>query len=102
MFTAARSALSGLFTNYWPFVDYEVQPFWLMGWWATGKLSNKQYKSYLLKCKKSYRGLLQNFEAVVHSENALQLEEYRETVVQILASVRLPFRSMMTRAMDPR
>ncbi|CAE7816616.1 unnamed protein product [Symbiodinium sp. CCMP2592] len=81
------------FTNYWPFVDYEVQPFWLMGWWATGKLSNKQYKSYLLKCKKSYRGLLQNFEAVVHSENALQLEEYRETVVQILASARLPFRS---------
>ncbi|OLP88848.1 hypothetical protein AK812_SmicGene29770 [Symbiodinium microadriaticum] len=71
------------FTNYWPFVDYEVQPFWLMGWWATGKLSNKQYKSYLLKCKKSYRGLLQNFEAVVHSENALQLEEYRETVVQL-------------------
>ena len=81
------------FTNYWPFVDYEVQPFWLMGWWATGKLSNKQYKSYLPKCKKSYRGLLQNFEAVVHSENALQLEEYRETVVQILASVRLPVRS---------
>ena len=21
------------FTDYWPFVDYEVQPFWLMGWW---------------------------------------------------------------------
>ena len=80
------------FTNYWPFLDYEVQPFWLMGWWATGKLSNKQYKGYLLKCKKSYCGLLQNFEAVVQSEKALQLDEYRDSVVRLLAAARLPFR----------
>ena len=80
------------FTNYWPFLDYAVQPFWLMGWWATGKLSNKQYKGYLLKCKKSYRGLLQNFEAVVQSEKALQLDEYRDSVVRLLAAARLPFR----------
>ena len=77
------------FTNYWPFVKYEVQPFWLMGWWATGKLSNKQCKGYLLKCKMSCC----NFEAVVQSENAVQLAEYRHTVVRMLASACLPFRS---------
>ena len=53
-----------------------MQPLWLMGWWATGKLSNKQYKGYLLKCKK-YHGLLQNFEAVVQSKKTLQLDDYR-------------------------
>ena len=40
-----------------------------MGWWATGKLSNNQYKGYLLKCKKSDG---QNFEAVVQSKNVAQ------------------------------
>ena len=86
------------FTNHWPFVDYEVQPQWLMGWWATGKLSNEQYAGYLRKCKRSYRTLLQNFEAVVQAEKALQLSEYREAVVKVLASSRLPFRAQN----DPR
>ena len=81
------------FTNYWPFVDYEVQPFWLMGWWATGKLSNEQYKGYLLKCKKSYRVLVQNYEAVVQAEQAENLDMYRLDVARVLATARLPFRS---------
>ena len=34
-----------------------------MGWRATGKLSSETYKGYLLKCKKSSRNLLQNFES---------------------------------------
>ena len=81
------------FTNYWPFADYDVQPHWLMGWWATGKLANAQYRGYLLKCKKSFRALLQNYEAVVQAEQAEGLEEYRVKVVKMLASARLPFRS---------
>ncbi|CAE7541988.1 unnamed protein product [Symbiodinium natans] len=80
------------FTNYWPFVDYEVQPHWLMGWWATGKLTNEQYKGYLRRCKRSYRTLLQNFESVVQAEKAAQLTEYREAVAQVLSLARLPFR----------
>ena len=81
------------FTNYWPFADYDVQPHWLMGWWATGKLANAQYRGYLLKCKKSFRALLKNYEAVVQAEQAEGLEEYRVKVVKMLASARLPFRS---------
>ena len=80
------------FTNYWPFLDYEVLPHWLMGWWAMGKLSNKQYKGYLLKCRRSYRTLLQNFEAVLAAEKAMHLVDYREAVVKALSSARLPFR----------
>jgi len=63
-----------------------------MGWWATSKLSNEQYKGYLLKCKRSYRTLLQNLDAVLQAERALELDEYREKVVQLLSSSRLPFR----------
>ena len=81
------------FTDYWPFVDYEVQPFWLMGWWATGKLANEQYKGYLLKCKKSFRVLLQNYEAVVQAEETRRLEQYRVAVARQLAETRLPFRA---------
>lgn len=81
------------FTNYWPFVDYEVQPHWLIGWWATGKLDNEQCKLYLLKSKKSYRTLVQNIEAVAQAEQAEGLEKYRMEVASILATARLPFRS---------
>ena len=68
---------------------------------ATGKLSNSQYKGYLLKRKKSHRGLLQNFEAVVQSENAVQVEEYRGAVVRMLASRVCPSGPLVTRAVDP-
>ena len=63
-----------------------------MGWWATGKLTNEQYKGYLRRCKRSYRTLLQNFESVVQAEKAAQLTEYREAVAQVLSLARLPFR----------
>ena len=81
------------FTNYWPFVDYDVQPHWLIGWWAAGKLDNEQCKLYLLKSKKSYRTLVQNVEAVAQAEQAECLEKYRMEVASILATARLPFRS---------
>ena len=64
-----------------------------MGWWATGKLSNEQYKGYLLKCKKSYRVLVQNYEAVVQAEQAENLDMYRLDLARVLATARLPFRS---------
>ena len=90
------------FTNYWPYVDYSVEPNWLMGWWSTGKLTNAQYKNYLLKCKKSYKQLLQNFEAVVEAEKALALHEYRDAVVRSLSSTRLPFRKPDDPCFDPK
>ena len=80
------------YTDYWPFVDYEVQPHWLMGWWATGKLANQQYRMYLLKRKRSFRVLLQNFDAVVQAEESQRLERYRLEVAQRLTEMRLPFR----------
>jgi hypothetical protein len=80
------------FTDYWPYVDYEVNPHWLTGWWSLGKYSHEQYERYLLKCRRSYRTLHQNFEAVVAAERAEAMEEYKSAVLERLASTRLPFR----------
>lgn len=81
------------FTDYWPFVDYEVNPHWLSSLWAVGKLSHDQYERYLLQCRKSYRGLHQNFEAVVLDERAEKLKDYQAHVAKQLATTRLPFRA---------
>ena len=81
------------FTNYMPFVAYEVNPHWLMGWWSLGKLSNEMYRTYLLKCKRSFKTLLQNYDAVVEAERAAQLQDYQLAVAEKLQSTRLPFRA---------
>ena len=60
------------------------------GSWGGGppaSSATSSVKGYLLKRKKSYHGLLQN------CEDAVQLEEYRDTVVRMLASTRSPVRS---------
>lgn len=81
------------FTDWFPFLDYEVSPHWITSWWATDKLSNTQYKQYLIQCKKSYRVSLQNYQAVIAAEREEALEEYRVKVAALLDATKLPFKS---------
>ncbi|CAE7530266.1 mcfG, partial [Symbiodinium microadriaticum] len=51
------------YTNFWPFIDYEVNPAWITSWWSVQKLSHRTYQRYLLQCRRSYKNFLQNAEA---------------------------------------
>ena len=80
------------YTDWIPFADYAVEPLWLTAWWAMGKLSHKQYRNYLLKARRNYRGNVLNFEAVAEAERAEALQAYRVAVVAELEKTKLPFR----------
>ena len=80
------------YTDWIPYIDYAVDPLWLTGWWAMGKLGHEQYRKYLLRARRSFRTNDINFDAVVAAERAEALEEYRATVVEKLAATKLPFR----------
>ena len=80
------------YTDWIPFSDYAVDPLWLTGWWATGKFSHDQYRKYLLKARRSYRGNVLNFEAVAEAERAEGLQAYRDAVLLELEKTKLPFR----------
>lgn len=88
-------------TNWKPFSAYEVNPAWVTAWWSVQtpsfaisiffggsgsgtalvlltrlhqrKLSHSMYQKYLLQCRRSYRTLLLNAEAVQTAEKALAL-----------------------------
>lgn len=81
------------YTDWWPFTDYEVNPHWLTSLWCLGKLDHAQYERYLLSCKKSFRTLQQNAQAVAAAEKTEAMKSLQAKVAAALASTRLPFRS---------
>lgn len=60
--------------------------------WSVGKLEHSVYDRYLLQCRKSYRTIHQNFEAVVAAEKTSALAAFQSEVASRLALTRLPFR----------
>jgi hypothetical protein len=83
-----------VYTDWAPFVDYEVNPHWLTGWWALGKLSHEQYKRYLLQCRRSFKAMVTNLEAVVLAEKQEALIDFQEVVVGKINATKLPFRGL--------
>ena len=80
------------YTDWIPFCDYPVDPLWLTGWWAMGKLSHKQYRSYLLKARRCFRTNEINLDAVTAAERAEALQDFRAAVAVKLSTTKLPFR----------
>ncbi|CAJ1459714.1 unnamed protein product [Effrenium voratum] len=74
------------FTDWHPFIDYEVNPAWVT------KFTHTTYQRYLLQCRRNYRTFLQNAEAVLAAEKSAALKTYQEKVVEVLSRTRLPFR----------
>ncbi|OLQ04670.1 hypothetical protein AK812_SmicGene12240 [Symbiodinium microadriaticum] len=60
-----------------------------MGWWSLGKLSNEMCRTYLLKCKRCFKTLLQNYDAVVEAERAAQLQDHQVAVGHSRSQLRL-------------
>jgi hypothetical protein len=82
------------FTDWWPFVEYEVNPHWLTAWWSLDKLSHQQYRCYLLRCRRSFKGLTANLDAVTAAEQQDAMEDFQDSVRQRLDGTKLPFRSV--------
>ena len=80
------------YTDYHPFLDYEVNLVWLTSWWSVGKFTHDQYQQILLRCRKAYRSFVQNAEAVVVAERKVSLLAYQKEVQRLLAQTRLKFR----------
>ena len=52
---------------------------------AASNVLSKQYcGGYLLRCNRSHRALLQNIDSSVQAERALELEDNREKVIEVL------------------
>jgi hypothetical protein len=65
----------------------------LTGWWAVNKLTNETYKRLLMRCKRNYKGLVTNFDAVVSAEQALEVSTFRKAVAKKLDTTKLPFKA---------